>query len=88
MREVKHLDRIVYPLDVGYRVYWTENHGNGLRFLELDCVTDDFGCLVSVPRNYAKAVSRDATGWSYRARGACIEHQLAVGLQFMDASSQ
>lgn len=58
--------RHVYPLAVGYRIFWAEDYDNGMRLLELDCVADDFGNLVGVPHNSAATVARDAQGWSYR----------------------
>lgn len=58
--------RHVYPLEVGYRIFWVEDYDNGMRLLELDCVADDFGNLVGVPHNSAATVDRDAQGWSYR----------------------
>ena len=68
MRDTINTDRHIYPLPVGYRVFWAEDTGNdGVRLLELDCVADDFGDLVGVPRNSRAVLTNDAKGWAYRA---------------------
>ena len=63
----------VYQMLTAKRVIWCEHRwredlggGRGIAVRELDCVTDDFGCLVPVLRRENERPRADALGWSYQ----------------------